>query len=370
MTHLPLRRITRQAAATSIAALALSLTACGGGTPQAGTSPAGESPAATGASPTAEASATVKVDGSSTVFPISEAMAEEFMKSNPNIKVIVGTSGTGGGFKKFCAGETDISNASRPIKTEEIELCKKGNVEYVELPISYDGLSVVVNPKNDFVTCLSVDQLKKMWEPAAEGKVKNWKDIDPKFPDKPLTLYGAGTDSGTYDYFTKAITGEEGKSRGDYTPSEDDNVIVQGVSGDEGSLGFFGFAYYEANQDKLKLVEIKNKSGKCVAPSAETIADGSYSPLSRPEFIYVKKDALNRPEVKAFVAFQIDPANKKLISDTGYLPLPEDVIALAKERLDKGTTGSVFGGKPPVGAKLADLLKAEQAGGKASPEKK
>lgn len=369
MNYSVLRRISRHAAVGSIVAMTLSLAACGGGTPQAGTSPAGESPAA-GASPAAEASATVKVDGSSTVFPISEAMAEEFMKSNPNVKVIVGTSGTGGGFKKFCAGETDISNASRPIKPEEIELCKKGNVEYVELPISYDGLSVVVNPKNDFATCLSPDQLKVMWEPAAEGKVKTWKAVDPKFPDKPLTLYGPGTDSGTYDYFTKAVTGEEGKSRGDYTPSEDDNVIVQGVSGDEGSLGFFGFAYYEANKDKLKLVEIKNKSGKCVAPSAETIADGSYSPLSRPEFIYVKKDALNKPEVKAFVAFQIDPANKKLISDTGYLPLPEDVMALTKERLDKGTTGSVFGGKAPVGAKLADLLKAEQAGSKASPEKK
>ncbi len=366
MNYSLLRQITRHAAAGSIAAMALSLAACGGGTPQAGTSPAGESPA-TGASPAAEASATVKVDGSSTVFPISEAMAEEFMKSNPNTKVIVGTSGTGGGFKKFCAGETDISNASRPIKTEEIELCKKGNVEYVELPISYDGLSVVVHPKNDFASCLSPEQLKVMWEPAAEGKVKSWKAIDPKFPDKPLALYGAGTDSGTYDYFTKAITGEEGKSRGDYTPSEDDNVIVQGVSGDEGSLGFFGFAYYEANKDKLKLVEIKNKSGKCVAPSAETIGDGSYSPLSRPEFIYVRKDALAKPEVKAFVAFQIDPANKKLISDTGYLPLPDDVLAIAKERMEKGTTGSVFGGKAPVGVNLADLLKAEQSG---SPAKK
>lgn len=360
MTHFPLRRITRQAAATSIAALALSLAACGGGTPQAGTSPAGESPA--GGSPAASpaaAEATVKVDGSSTVFPISEAMAEEFMKANPSTKVIVGSSGTGGGFKKFCAGETDISNASRPIKAEEIELCKKGNVEYVELPVSYDGLSVVVNPKNDFVTCLSVDQLKKMWEPAAEGKVKNWKDIDPKFPDKPMALYGPGTDSGTYDYFTKAITGEEGKSRGDYTPSEDDNVIVQGVSGDEGSLGFFGYAYYEANKDKLKLVEIKGKSGKCVAPSAATIADGSYEPLSRPEFIYIRKDALSKPEVKAFAAFQIDPANKQIIADTGYLPLPEELAPLVKARLDAATTGTMFADKDAKKKKLADLLKAK-----------
>lgn len=363
MNYSLLRRMTRHAAAGSIAALALSLAACGGA-PQASNSPAaGESPAA-GASPAAaEATATVKVDGSSTVFPISEAMAEEFMKVNTSTKVIVGSSGTGGGFKKFCAGETDISNASRPIKTEEIELCKKGNVEYVELPISFDGLSVVVNPKNDFATCLSVDQLKKMWEPAAEGKVKSWKDVDPKFPDKPMTLYGPGTDSGTYDYFTKAITGEEGKSRGDYTPSEDDNVIVQGVSGDEGSLGFFGYAYYEANKDKLKLVEIKGKSGKCVAPSAASIADGSYEPLSRPEFIYVRKDALSRPEVKAFVAFQIDAANKQIIADTGYLPLPDEVLTLAKERLEKGVTGSVFGGKAPAGAKLSDLLAAEKAGG-------
>lgn len=339
--------------------LALTLAACSGTNNQAtapqGTDAGGEKAASEGAG---GAEGAVIVDGSSTVFPIAEAMAEEFMKTNPNIKVTVGVSGTGGGFKKFCAGETDISNASRPIKKEEIELCKTGGIEYVEVPVSYDGLSVVVNPANDFATCMTPDELKKMWEPAAEGKITNWNQIRADFPDRPLGLYGAGTDSGTYDYFTAATVGKEGESRGDYTASEDDNAIVQGVSGDENGLGFFGYAYYEENKDKLKLVEIDGGDG-CVAPSAETIADGSYKPLSRPEFIYIKKESLSKPQVKAFAEYMIDPANAGLISEVGYVPLPKETITVIQKRMADGKTGTVFGGESAVGLKLADVLAKE-----------
>ncbi|HIK33751.1 MAG TPA: PstS family phosphate ABC transporter substrate-binding protein [Oscillatoriales cyanobacterium M59_W2019_021] len=340
--------------------LAIALAACSGGD-NAATAPegseSGSETAATDGGSTAEGE--VKVDGSSTVFPISEAMAEEFMKENSGIKVTVGVSGTGGGFKKFCAGETDISNASRPIKQEEIELCEKGGIEYVEVPVSFDGLSVVVNPANDFASCMTPDDLKKMWEPAAEGQIENWNQIKADFPDKPLALYGPGTDSGTYDYFTAATVGEEGESRGDYTASEDDNVIVQGVAGDEGGLGFFGYAYYEENKDKLKLVEIDGGDG-CVAPSAETIADGTYKPLSRPEFIYVKKESLSKPEVKAFAEYIIDPANAGLISEVGYVPLSSEIVTVVQKRLEEGKTGTVFGGESAVGLKLADVLSKEQ----------
>lgn len=343
--------------------LALTLAACGGGNQTTTTPDSTSSPSGTQQSsqPTASnLSGAVLVDGSSTVFPISEAMAEEFMKANPNVRVTVGVSGTGGGFKKFCAGETDISNASRPIKKEEIELCQKNGIEYVELPVAFDGLSVVVNPANDYATCLKVDELKKMWEPAAQGKVTNWNQIRESFPNKRLGLYGAGTDSGTYDYFTAAIVGEEGESRGDFTASEDDNTIVQGVASDEGGLGFFGYAYFEENKDRLKLVAIDSGDGNCVEPSETTIADGSYKPLSRPEFIYVKKTSLDKPAVKAFAQFQIDPANKNLIKETGYVPLPDDILAVVKERLETTKIGTVFGGEPAVGVKLADILAKEK----------
>jgi phosphate transport system substrate-binding protein len=354
------RDLSHQALMFALGVLTLGVTGCGGSnTTQSPTS----TPTSTGISGGTDAGSTkVLVDGSSTVFPISEAMAEEFQKANPNVKITVGVSGTGGGFKKFCAGETDMSNASRPIKQEEIELCQKNNIEYVELPIAYDGLSVVVNPANDWVKCLTVDELKKMWEPESQGKVKSWKDIRPSFPDEPLSLYGAGTDSGTFDYFTEAITGEKGKSRGDYTASEDDNTLVQGAAGSKGGLAYFGYAYYEQNQDKLKLVEVDGGKG-CVAPNPTTIADGSYVPLSRPEFIYIKKTALSRPEVKAFAEFQINPANKKLISEVGYIPLPDPLYAAADIRLNKGVVGSVFAGKKAVGVKLADLMKAETTSG-------
>jgi phosphate transport system substrate-binding protein len=329
--------------------------ACGGGTTTTAESPAGstaESPA--GGS---DLSGNVLVDGSSTVFPIAEAMAEEFQNANPGVRVTVGVSGTGGGFKKFCAGETDISNASRPIKKEEIAACEAAGVEYVEIPIAYDGLSVVVNPQNDYAQCLTVEELKKMWEPAAQGTISNWNQIRPDFPDQPLGLYGAGTDSGTYDYFAEAIVGEDG-TRGDFTASEDDNTIVQGVASDPGGLGFFGFAYYEENQDKLKLVEIDGGDG-CVAPSAETIADGTYQPLSRPEFFYVKTTSLDNPAVKAFAEFQIDQANANLIEEVGYVPLPKEIDTLRAQRLENRKTGSVFEGESAVGTKLSDLLAKE-----------
>lgn len=353
-------RSKRSAALAALTATSLGLavacgtttTTTGGGTTTAQSPAAAESPAAS------SLTGNVLVDGSSTVFPISEAMAEEFMKANPGVRVTVGVSGTGGGFKKFCAGETDISNASRPIKQEEIDLCAKNGIEYIEVPIAYDGLTVVVNPSNEFATCLTVDELKKMWEPAAQGKITRWNQIRSEFPDAPLALYGAGTDSGTYDYFTAAIVGEEGESRGDYTASEDDNVIVQGVASDSNGLGFFGYAYYVENQDKLKAVQIDGGNG-CVTPSVETIADGTYTPLSRPEFFYIKKTSLDNPAVEAFARFQIDPANADLISEVGYVPLPTEIEDLAEARIAERKTGSVFEGGSAVGLKLADLLKKE-----------
>lgn len=339
-----------------LGALSLAVAACGGGTTTTGSPAAGgdgaTQTAATGGGSTL--SGTVLVDGSSTVFPISEAMAEEFMKANPGVRVTVGVSGTGGGFKKFCAGETDISNASRPIKKEEMELCEKNGIEYVEVPIAFDGLSVVVNKANDFATCLTVAELAKMWEPAAEGKITNWNQIRDGFPDKRLGLYGPGTDSGTYDYFMEATVGRD-ESRGDFTASEDDNVIVQGVEADEGGLGFFGFAYYVENAGRLNLVAIDGGNG-CVAPSEATIADGTYVPLSRPEFFYVKKTSLENPAVRAFAEFQIDPANKNLISEVGYVPLPQYLVPKAQARLANVTLGTMFEGGSAVGKKLADKM--------------
>ncbi|GAB4237538.1 MAG: hypothetical protein Kow00121_64550 [Elainellaceae cyanobacterium] len=334
------------------------MTACGGNTTTTTEeSPAGDTTAAAGDTTAAggEISGNVLVDGSSTVFPISEAMAEEFMAANPDARVTVGVSGTGGGFQKFCAGETDISNASRPISEEEIALCEQNGIEYVEVPVAFDGLSVVVNPENDFVECLTVEELKTLWEPAAQGTITTWNQVRSEFPNEPIGLYGPGTDSGTYDYFTDAIVGEEGASRGDYTASEDDNVIVQGVTSDPNALGFFGYAYYAENQDNLKLVEIDSGEG-CVAPSPETIADGTYQPLSRPEFFYVKTTSLDNPAVQAFVQYQIDDANKGLIEEVGYVPVPETITEKAQERLEARTTGSVFEGGSPVGVKLEDVL--------------
>jgi len=347
-----LPKIKYLASLASVSALVLLVSACGDGNQATNTTTEGGG-AGSGLS------GKVLVDGSSTVFPISEAMAEEFQKVNPNVRVTVGASGTGGGFKKFCNNETDITGASRPIKPSEVELCKTGNVEYIEIPVAFDGLSVVVNPKNDFAECLTVPELKKMWEPAAQGKINNWNQIRPGFPNQRLGLYGAGTDSGTYDYFTTAVVGGEGQSRGDFTASEDDNVLVQGVATDTSGLGFFGYAYYVANKDRLKLVAIDNGQG-CVLPSEQTISDGSYQPLSRPEFIYLKKSAASRPEVKALVDFYLAKENANLISQVGYVPLPGSILERVVARIEKGTTGSVFEGQgSTIGVKLEDLLRKE-----------
>ncbi len=292
-------------------------------------------------------SGTVRLDGSSTVFPVSQVMAAEFQRINPGVRVTVGVSGTGGGFDKFCAGETDITDASRPINSSEMQMCRKNNIEYIELPIAFDGLSVVVNPQNNSVECLKVGELKKMWEPAAQGAVTNWNQIRSNFPHQPLQLYGPDPESGTYDYFTQAIVGEEGKSRDDYTKSEDDNALVQGVSSAPNGLGYFGYAYYLANRDRLKLVAIDSGYG-CVQPSPKTIADSSYQPLSRPVFIYVKKSAATRPEVKAFTNFYLAPENANLVLQVGYVPLPSITLRAANSRFNKGRTGTVFGGRGSV----------------------
>lgn len=302
----------------------------------------------------------IKIDGSSTVYPVTEAVAEEFQKAKKGaVRVTVGISGTGGGFKKFCRGETDISNASRPILQKEMQDCKAAGVEYIELPVAYDALTVVVNPKNDFIKSLTVEELKKMWEPGAQGKITKWKQVNPAWPDEPLKLFGAGSDSGTFDYFTEAIVGKAKSSRGDYTASEDDNVLVQGVSRDKNALGYFGFAYYSENKDKLRAVPIMVKAGApAVGPSEETVENGSYQPLSRPIFIYVKAKSLDRPEVRDFVDFFLKngPA---LAAEVKYIALPKKAYELAAEHINKRKIGTVFGGQAEVGVKIEELLARE-----------
>jgi phosphate transport system substrate-binding protein len=315
--------------------------------------------AAFGVSATAHAQ-TVKIDGSSTVYPISEAVAEEFQKAKKGkIKVTVGISGTGGGFKKFCRGETDISDASRPILAKEMQACAEAGIKYVELPVAYDALTVVVNPKNTWIKEFKVEELKKMWEPTAQGKVTNWNQVNPAWPDRSLKLFGPGADSGTFDYFTDAINGKEKASRGDFTASEDDNVLVQGVARDIGAIGYFGLAYYVENKDKLKAVPIVNKgSTKAVMPSLETVMDGTYQPLARPIFIYVSDKAMNRPEVKEFVEFYLTHG-AKLSKEVGYVPLGAQHYELAMKNFKANKLGTGFGGKAEVGVKLDDLLRRE-----------
>lgn len=295
---------------------ALLLAACGGTNTDAEGS----------ASAPAASASEIRIDGSSTVAPLSAAAGELFKAENPDVNVSVGTSGTGGGFKKFCAGETDISNASRQIKDEEAAECAAAGIEFTEIVVANDALTIVVNKENDWATCLTVEELNKMWAPEAEGTITSWSQIRAGFPDVPLDLYGAGTDSGTFDYFTKAINGEEGASRTDYNPTEDDNVTVQGVEGAQGALGYFGLSYYEENMDKLKALEIDGGAG-CVAPSIETAQGGTYAPLSRPLFIYVSKAAAARPEVLSFAEFFV--ANDEAITTKAlFVPLsPEQVTA-------------------------------------------
>jgi len=303
---------------------------------------------------------TVKIDGSSTVYPISEAVAEEFQKSKQGkIKVTVGISGTGGGFKKFCRGETDISDASRPISAKEMQACAEAGIRYVELPVAFDALTVVINPKNTWIKEFKVEELKTMWEPSAQGKITNWKQVNQSWPDRALKLFGPGADSGTFDYFTDAINGKEKASRGDFTASEDDNVLVQGVARDVGAIGYFGLAYYVENKDKLKAVPIVNKgSSTAVMPSLETVMDGTYQPLARPIFIYVSDKAIARPEVREFVEYYL-MHGAKLSKEVGYVPLGSQHYDLAMKNFKAKKLGTGFGGKAEVGVKLDDLLHRE-----------
>ncbi|SHI35968.1 phosphate ABC transporter substrate-binding protein, PhoT family (TC 3.A.1.7.1) [Arenibacter nanhaiticus] len=272
---------------------------------------------------------TIKIDGSSTVFPVSEAVAEEFRNVQPDVKVTIGVSGTGGGFQKFSRGETNISNASRPIKDKEIAICKENNINYLELEVAYDGLAVLVNPENTWVDSFTIEELKKIWEPAAQGTIMKWNQIRPEWPDEEIHLYGPGVASGTYDYFTEAVVGKSGSSRGDFTASEDDHVLVQGISGDKYSLGFFGLAYYSENKDKLSLIGVHNGT-EVVKPSIETVKNGTYSPLSRPLFVYVNSTSVKSPEVVEFVNFYLETAGE-LATDVGYIPLPEEKYTQQKE---------------------------------------
>jgi phosphate transport system substrate-binding protein len=302
--------------------------------------------------------ATIKIDGSSTVFPITEAVAEEFQKQkNGEIRVTVGISGTGGGMKKFCAGEIEVANASRPIKDKEMEACKAAGIQYIELPIAYDALTVVVNSRNDWAKSMTVEQLKAIWEPAAQDKMKTWKQVNSDWPDTALKLYGPGADSGTFEYFTEAIVGKAKSSRTDFTGSEDDNVLVQGVSRNRGGLGYFGYAYYEANKSRLKAVAIDSGKGP-VLPSKETVENGSYQPLSRPIFIYVNAKAAERGEVKEFVNYYLNNA-PKYVAEVKYVPLPAKAYELASKHFKDLKVGTVFGGKAAVGLRIEELLSRE-----------
>jgi phosphate transport system substrate-binding protein len=359
-----MRQRTRIMLAVLVALAALAGTACGGGDGNAGRTTT-EAPAAdrpeepANKAELARLRGDIVIDGSSTVYPVTQAAAEEFRRYARDVRVSVGISGTGGGFKKFCNGETDISDASRPISVSERDACAARGIEFIELPVAYDALSVVVSPKNTWVTCLTKAELKKIWEPEAQGRITNWRQVRDSFPDRPLKLFGAGTDSGTFDYFTEAITGKEKASRGDYQASEDDNVLVQGVSGDENALGYFGYAYVVENPGKVKPVAIDNQGdGTCVAPSIETVKNGTYQPLSRPIFIYVKKSSAERPEVKAFVNFYLSKSFTPLIQtrEVGYIALPDNVYEAVAKRFNAGTTGSLFPQGAEVGATLDRYL--------------
>lgn len=301
----------------------------------------------------------VQVDGSSTVFPISEAFAEEFQIAT-GTRVVVGLSGTGGGFQKFCRGETSITGASRPIRDIEMEVCTENNIEFIELPVAMDALANVVHPDNDWANCMTVAELKTMWEPEAQGVINNWNQINPEYPDRRLGLFGAGTDSGTYDYYTFAITGVEHSSRGDFTATEDDNVTVQGVATDPDAIGFLGVAYLEENRSRLKAVAIKQEDGSCVEPSADTASDGSYQPLTRPLFMYVNLAHLEaQPNVEAYANWMMNgEVAPELVTSTGYLSLPDRAFALGQAKIAARKTGTFFDGGSKVGVSVDDLLAA------------
>jgi phosphate transport system substrate-binding protein len=302
---------------------------------------------------------TITIDGSSTVFPVSEAIAEEFQKlTKGQVRVTVGISGTGGGFKKFCRGETDISNGSRPILKDEIEACKKAGVDFIELPLAFDALTVAVSPKNNFLgECVAVGVLKKIWEPAAQGKVMTWKDVDPAWPANKMSLFGAGSDSGTFDYFTEAIVGKAKSSRGDYTASEDDNVLVTGIEKDANSLGYIPYAYYAPHAKQMKALAIDGGKG-CVKPSLEAVTAGTYNPLARPLFIYVARKSADKPEIQQYIEFAMTKG-AGLIAEVKYLPLPQKAYDVALKHFKERRLGSVFGGVPEVGISIEELMKRE-----------
>jgi phosphate transport system substrate-binding protein len=312
---------------------------------------------------TDELSGMIRVDGSSTVFPISEAVAEEFKRAHPKVDVSVGISGTGGGFQKFCRGETDISDASRPIRAAEMETCQRAGIEFIELPVAYDGLAIAVNPKNSWATSVTTAELKTLWEPAAQRKVTRWSQVRKGWPDREIHLFGAGVDSGTFDYFTEAVNGKEKASRGDFTSSEDDNVLVQGVGGDELALGYIPLAYVEQNKDRLKVVPVddakaENGNGP-ITPSAETVRNGTYQPLSRPLFIYVARKSADRPEVQRFVESYF--SQPELMREVGYVELTPQIYDLAKAHFTERKSGTAFGsGGSQVGMTLEALLSRQK----------
>lgn len=328
--------------------LALTLAACGGGQ----------------SSGTGSSGALVALDGSSTVFPISEAVAEEFQKADQSARVTVGISGTGGGFQKFCRGEIDIADASRPISATEVAACQKAGIDYIELPVAYDGIAITVNPKATWADQITVAELKTLWAPDAQGKVSKWNQVRKDWPDREIHLFGAGVDSGTYDYFTEAVNGKAKASRGDFTSSEDDNVLVQGISNDELALGFLPFAYFEENRERLKLVPVddgKADNGEGpILPSSETIRIGTYQPLSRPIFIYVGRKAAERPEVQRFVEFYLSNADT-LAREVGYVGLGDNIYTMVADRFAKRTPGSVFSGANTIGVTIDQLLAKERA---------
>jgi phosphate transport system substrate-binding protein len=334
-----------------VAVLTIAISACGGQSNNE-------------ASQEGASSALITLDGSSTVFPIAEAVAEEYGKANPNVRTpTVGISGTGGGFQKFCRGETDISNASRPIRPAEIEACQKAGIEYIEIPIAYDGIAIVVNPKNAWADSITVVELKTMWAPEAQGKIARWNQIRPSWPNREIRLFGAGVDSGTYDYFTEATVGKEGASRGDFTSSEDDNVIVQGVASDELALGFLPLAYVEENRERLKVVPVddakEDNGAGPIVPSAETVRGGTYQPLSRPLFVYVARRAADRPEIQQFVEMFF--SRDDLVREVGYIELTPQIHELARKHFADRKVGTAFGeGGSQVGMTLEALLARER----------
>jgi len=298
----------------------------------------------------------IAIDGSSTVFPIAEAVAEEFgILTGGNVRVTVGISGTGGGFKKFCNSETDVSDASRPIKQKEVDMCSLEGVKYIELPVAIDGLTVMVNKSNDFVECMTIDELNKIWSPESEDVVTTWDQIRPEWPNEKMDLYAPGVDSGTFDYFTETVNGESQASRGDFTASENDNVLIQGISGSKYSLGYFGYAYYAENIDKLKAVAIDGGNG-CVIPNDEVINDGTYAPLSRPLFIYVSQDSSDTPHGSEFVKYFLSAEGQTLVAESGYIPFPQEVYDFGMTKFLDGITGTVFGGDNAQKGSVAEVL--------------